>query len=91
MQQMGKKVLRIALQQPVAALPPSLSDFHLALDDGGRRLTYTYDTKAERTGIARLLAALAEAGISVADLDTEASSLEEIFMGLVHSDEGAAT
>jgi ABC-2 type transport system ATP-binding protein len=90
MQQMGKKVLRIALQQPVAALPPSLSDFHLALDDGGRRLTYTYDTKAERTGIARLLAALAEAGISVADLDTEASSLEEIFMGLVHSDEGAA-
>jgi ABC-2 type transport system ATP-binding protein len=90
MQQMGQKVLRITLQQPVSALPPSLEPFGLAVDQGGKRLTYSYDTKAERTGIARLLAALAQEGISVGDLDTEASSLEEIFMGLVHRDEGAA-
>jgi ABC-2 type transport system ATP-binding protein len=90
MRQMGKKVLRVTLQQPVAALPPSLEPFGLTVDQDGRRLTYSYDTKAERTGIARLLAALAQEGISVGDLDTEASSLEEIFMGLVHRDEGAA-
>jgi ABC-2 type transport system ATP-binding protein len=91
MRQMGRKVLRIALQQPIAALPPSLDAFGLVLDQGGRRITYSYDTKAERTGIARLLSALAEEGIPVADLDTEASSLEEIFMGLVHGDTEGAT
>ena len=91
MRQMGRKVLRIDIQQPIAALPPSLDAFGLVLDQGGRRITYSYDTKAERTGIARLLSALAEEGIPVADLDTEASSLEEIFMGLVHGDTEGAT
>ena len=73
-----------------AALPESLRRFDLSLEDGGRRLTYRYDTKAERTGIATLLAALSEAGVAVADLDTEASSLEDIFVGLVHGDEREA-
>ncbi len=90
MQQMGQKVLHVDLQQPLGALPESLRRFDLSLEDGGRRLTYRYDTKAERTGIATLLAALSEAGVAVADLDTEASSLEDIFVGLVHGDEREA-
>ncbi len=90
MRRMGRKVLRIDLQQPLAALPEGLARFGLALSGDGRRLAYDYDTKAERTGIATLLAALAENGIAVADLDTEASSLEDIFVGLVHRDQEAA-
>jgi ABC-2 type transport system ATP-binding protein len=46
-------------------------------------LTYTYDTKAERTGIPSLLAALSDAGIRFRDLTTTQSSLEEIFVSLV--------
>ncbi|EYD75184.1 ABC-type multidrug transport system, ATPase component [Rubellimicrobium mesophilum DSM 19309] len=90
MQQMGQKVLHVTLQQPLNAVPEGLAQFHLTLEEGGRRLTYHYDTKAERTGIATLLSALAAAGITVADLDTEASSLEDIFVGLVHGDEREA-
>ena len=90
MQQMGQKVLHVDLQQPLSAVPESLRRFDLSLEGGGRRLTYRYDTKAERTGIATLLAALSEAGVAVADLDTEASSLEDIFVGLVHGDEREA-
>jgi ABC-2 type transport system ATP-binding protein len=88
MRQMGKKVLHVDLQRPLQAVPEALAPFGLVLEGDGRRLSYTYDTKAERTGIATLLAALAEAGIAVADLDTEASSLEDIFVGLVHEDDG---
>ncbi|WP_210530079.1 ABC transporter ATP-binding protein [Rubellimicrobium arenae] len=90
MRRMGQKVLHVALQQPLVAVPQGLARFDLTLDQGGQRLTYTYDTKAERTGIATLLSALSEAGIAVADLDTEASSLEDIFVGLVHGDEREA-
>jgi ABC-2 type transport system ATP-binding protein len=90
MRRMGQKVLRIDLQTPLAGIPLALSPFNLALDQDGRRISYTYDTKAERTGIATLLAALAQTGIAVADLDTEASSLEDIFVGLVHQDETEA-
>ncbi len=90
MRRMGQKVLRIDLQTPLAGIPLALSPFNLALDQDGRRISYTYDTKAERTGIGTLLAALAQTGIAVADLDTEASSLEDIFVGLVHQDETEA-
>jgi ABC-2 type transport system ATP-binding protein len=86
MRQMGQKVLHVELQQALNGVPDALARFGLTLEEGGRRLSYTYDTQAERTGIATLLAALAEAGIAVADLDTEASSLEDIFVGLVHED-----
>jgi ABC-2 type transport system ATP-binding protein len=49
-------------------------------------ITYTYDTKGERTGITSLLAALSESGIRFKDLSTTQSSLEEIFVSLVHKE-----
>jgi ABC-2 type transport system ATP-binding protein len=83
MRKLGKKQLTLQLQSPLAALPPSLTVQGLELHAGGMEITYTYDTKAERTGIATLLAALTEAGIRFKDLHTTQSSLEEIFVSLV--------
>jgi ABC-2 type transport system ATP-binding protein len=83
MRKLGRKRLTVELQAPVAAVPPSLAAFDLALADGGTALVYSYDTQAERTGITALLQALSEAGIRLKDLHTEQSSLEEIFVNLV--------
>jgi ABC-2 type transport system ATP-binding protein len=49
----------------------------------GRALIYTYDTRAERTGITALLTDLQKAGLQLADLTTHQSSLEDIFVDLV--------
>jgi ABC-2 type transport system ATP-binding protein len=46
-------------------------------------LSYSYDTKGERTGITALLADMQKAGIAMRDLQTQQSSLEDIFVGLV--------
>jgi ABC-2 type transport system ATP-binding protein len=83
MRKLGKKQLTLQLQARLAELPPSLTIQGLELHAGGMEITYTYDTKAERTGIATLFAALAEAGIRFKDLQTTQSSLEEIFVSLV--------
>ena len=83
MSQLGRKELHLDLSEPLAALPEALSAFDLTLSDDGRQLRYDYDTKAERTGITRLLAALAAEGISFTDLATQQSSLEQIFLSLV--------
>ena len=84
MRKMGRKVLTLQLCEPVTAIPGSLSGFGLELGDEGRSLTYTYDTKSgERTGITALLTGLAAAGIRFQDLQTEQSSLEDIFVDLV--------
>jgi ABC-2 type transport system ATP-binding protein len=83
MQQLGKKRLTLQLQGKVDAIPPALAPYNLHLSEGGREITYDYDTKGERTGITSLLSDLRSAGIRISDLDTEQSSLEDIFVSLV--------
>ena len=85
MRKLGRKQLTLSLQAPLAALPAQLSLYDLALAAGGTELVYTYDTKAERTGITTLLQELAAAGVSFRDLRTSQSSLEEIFVSLVRT------
>jgi ABC-2 type transport system ATP-binding protein len=64
-------------------LPEALARYALELGPEGRSLTYTYDTKGERTGIVSLLSDLRAAGLQMTDLSTQQSSLEDIFVGLV--------
>jgi ABC-2 type transport system ATP-binding protein len=90
MKRLGRKELRIELAEPVTALPEALSGRSLRLEEEGRVLVYDYDTSAERTGLAKLMAELSAAGLSVRDVDTRKSTLEDIFVDLVKQQEGAA-
>ena len=82
MGRMGRKTLRIELQQALEAIPEALSAHNLDLTDDGD-LIYEYDTAAERTGITKLLGDVQAAGLSLRDVSTQQSSLEDIFVGLV--------
>ncbi|KPP83974.1 MAG: ABC-type transport system ATPase component [Rhodobacteraceae bacterium HLUCCA08] len=84
MKRMGRKTLRIELDAPVDAVPAALAAYDLQID--GQALLYSYDTQAESTGITGLLSDLRAAGLRLHDLSTRQSSLEEIFVGLVHED-----
>jgi ABC-2 type transport system ATP-binding protein len=84
MTKMGKKTLDIMLADPLTAIPPDLADWSLRLEDDGRVLCYEFDSHAERTGIASLMRRLGDIGISYKDLSTHQSSLEDIFVELVH-------
>ncbi len=83
MKKLGKKQLTLALRDPLGALPPDLHGFHLDLAQDRRHLTFTFDSKAQDTGITALFKKLADHGISFSDLQTKESSLEEIFVQLV--------
>ena len=85
MRKLGKKQLTLQLQAKLDAVPASLSAYALELSPDGMELTYTYDTRRERTGITTLLQTLSEAGVRFRDLQTSQSSLEEIFVSLVHA------
>src|SRR5262249_16453053 len=70
MDKLGRKQLKLHLQQKLDALPAALAAYNLSLTEDGRLLTYDYDTKGERTGITSLLGDLRTAGIRFSDLDT---------------------
>jgi len=90
MARLGKKTLKVMLVDPLEALPAELSEWNLALQDDGHQLCYQFDSHAERTGIASLMRRLSDLGIAYKDLATHQSSLEDIFVELVHGGRAAA-
>jgi ABC-2 type transport system ATP-binding protein len=84
MAKMGKKTLDIVLTDPLDAVPAELDEWNLRLEHDGHALCYEFDSHAERTGIASLMRRLSDLGIAYKDLSTHQSSLEDIFVELVH-------
>ncbi|MFL6753730.1 MAG: ABC transporter ATP-binding protein [Sphingomicrobium sp.] len=84
MAKMGRKTLDIMLAEPLKALPGELREWKVELADEGHMLRYEFDSHAERTGIASLMRCLGDLGIAYKDLSTHQSSLEDIFVELVH-------
>lgn len=83
MKRLGQKSLTLELQNRMEQVPEGLSEFRVVLSGDGTQLIYEYDTQAERTGIARFMTALGEQGIVLKDLQTNQSSLEDIFVNLL--------
>ena len=86
MRRLGKKVLHVQLQAPLAQVPDALVPYGLTLSEDGSELVYSYDAALEDSGITALLQDLARADIAFKDLRTEQSSLEDIFVSLVRDD-----
>jgi len=82
-QKLGKKQLTLQLQQPMTAIPEELSQWCLTLREHGRELEFSFDSSQEGTDVPALLKRLGELGIGFQDLNTQQSSLEDIFVSLV--------
>jgi ABC-2 type transport system ATP-binding protein len=89
MRKLGKKQLMLTLRQPLSSIPDGLSAWSLELAEDGRALVYSFDTQEDETGIAELLRTLGDHNIEFKDLRSSESSLEDIFVSLVHQPKGA--
>ena len=83
MKRMGHRELRIELTKPIDEIPPALAKYDLDYSAEDQTLVYTYEANGERTGITSLIADIKSAGLTLRDIETKQSSLEEIFVGLV--------
>lgn len=90
MHKLGKKQLCLTLRQPLTSIPAELGERALALSEDGHTLVYTFDSQKEETGIAELLRLLSERGIEFKDLRSSESSLEDIFVSLIHQSKGVS-
>jgi ABC-2 type transport system ATP-binding protein len=85
MKKLGGKQLTLHLRTPLAVLPEGLRPWSLRLLEDGSQLEYRFEAGEEESGVPALLARMAELGIAYRDLNTRQSSLEEIFVRLVHT------
>ena len=90
MKKLGRKHLSLHLQEPLTELPASLEGWSLTLAQGGKRLDYSFSAEEEHNCVPSLLKRLQEKGIEFTNLNTRQSTLEEIFVDLVHEDDEAA-
>ena len=90
MKKLGKKTLTLNLVDALDALPAELSDWDLTLKNDGGELEYSFDANAEDTGVPALIRRLDRLEIGFKDLNTRQSSLEDIFVSLVHQNGAAA-
>jgi ABC-2 type transport system ATP-binding protein len=91
MSKLGQKTLVIHLQDAIDNLPASLDNYQLELAKDGWEVHYTYDMQQTENGIAGLLMELNKANLQVKDLHSSQSSLEEIFVNLVHNQKESDT
>jgi len=90
MKKLGKKQLTVELEHPIDALPAELAEWNLVLKPGGHTLQRDFDANETSAGVAPLLRRMAELGIGFKDVNTQQSSLEDIFVSLVHERSGDA-
>lgn len=86
---LGRKTLTLNLVDPLTAIPEELAQWKLELAGEGNELVYEFDSRAEATGVPSLLRRMTDIGVQFKDLHTKQSSLEDIFVGLVHESNGA--
>ena len=83
MESMGQKQLLVDLLEPMTSLPASLETLGFCLQNEGKQLFLRYRSNDKQVQVGALLAAISEAGVGVADIQTQKSSLEEIFIELL--------
>ena len=89
MKKLGRKELTLNLSEVMETLPPELAEWNLTLAGEGHELVYEFDANAEKTGVPSLLRRMSDLGIGFKDLNTKQSSLEDIFVSLVHRKDAA--
>ena len=80
---MSVKTLKVKLKKSIIKIPKSLEKYKLKLIDDGRSFNYYYKTGNVKTGITSLLSDMNDIGINLFDIQTEETSLEEIFVKII--------
>ena len=80
---MSVKTLKVKLKKSLSRIPTKLKKYNLKLIDEGNSFHYYYNTGKERTGITSLLSDMNQIGINLFDIQTEETSLEDIFVKII--------
>ena len=82
-EKLGEKTIKIELLEPIENINGNLSKYNFTLDQTNKIISHTYNLNSNTTDITELLNDLKKDGYKIKDINTEQSSLEEIFIKLI--------
>ncbi len=80
---LGEKTIKIELVEPIEKIIGNLSKYNFNLDQTNKIISHTYNLNSNSTDITELLNDVKKDGYKIKDINTEQSSLEEIFIKLI--------
>jgi ABC-2 type transport system ATP-binding protein len=90
MARLGRTEAHFTFDDPLDDVPPPIAAYPVHLEDGGRRLVYRGGdgTGKGKREVAELARTMTREGIAFSGLETRESTLEDIFVDLVHEEQG---
>ncbi len=82
-EKLGEKTIKIELLEPIENINGNLSKYNFTLDQTNKIISHTYNLNSNTTDITELLNDVKRDGYKIKDINTEKSSLEEIFIKLI--------
>lgn len=86
MSRLGKKNLQVKLKQPLNILPSDLEKYGVSLSEDLKMLSYAYASHEPENNIHSILKSLSDSSAEIYDVQTQESSLEDIFVSIVESE-----
>jgi ABC-2 type transport system ATP-binding protein len=83
MNSLGKKQIIINLSEPLSEIPVPFAPFNLQIENNGKSILYNYNINQDKDALKKLLVTINELNISIQDVITRESSLEEIFVDII--------
>ncbi|HRL21820.1 ABC transporter ATP-binding protein [Alcaligenes sp. SDU_A2] len=83
MRRLGGKTLSLSLAHAITTLPEQLVALGLQRSADGLQLLYPFNDREQEHDFSALLAAIGQAGLGIADIQTRERSLEDIFVEFV--------
>ena len=80
---LGEKTIKIELVEPIEKINGNLSKYNFTLDQTNKIISHTYNLNSNTTDITELLNDVKKDGYEIKDINTEQSTLEEIFIKLI--------
>ncbi len=88
---LGKKKITIHLNSTLDKIPNSLKNFNIKMNEDNQKLIFTYDNNNENHIMTTLLDNIRNENIIIKDINTEESTLEEIFVNIVKGSNDEST
>ena len=88
-QKFGKKIVSVELKEKLKSIPKALSNQNVSLSKDNQSVLFEVNNSDDQMSMANTLKVIVNTGLSIEDVNTIESSLEDIFLKIIADEESS--